>query len=196
MVLQAPPSRYRVIERKGRLEVVDTWAGHHPASAHVPLAPVVAEAPAVAAADTSPDPLVERWPDFVPEPTASRSALDPVPATVPPLASRRMIAPQPGFLRSVAMAVCGDKRDIDGRLMLNTARWFDLKAPRRIALDPDGEREIGLTILILLAGAIGFALIAVTSGWFAIPTLLIAFWVSRRVPAMITPTLDRILARR
>lgn len=196
MIMQAPPSRYRVIERKGRLEVIDTWAGHRPATAHVPLEPAAAEPPAVAAATAAPDPLVERWPDFAPEPVAPASALDPAPDPVPPLASQQMLASPTGFLHSVAATVCGDQRDIDGRLMLNTKRWFDQKAPRRIALDPDGERQIGLTVLILFAGAIGFALIALTSSWFAIPILLIAFWVGRRVPAMVTPMLDQIAARR
>jgi hypothetical protein len=196
-----PPSRYRVIERGGRLQVIDTWAGRRPPAMAAYTDPVPVE-------DVDPsdppfgDTAADDWSDTAPSPGdfADRSAqpgmtLDPpVPSALPQRAPN-LVAGPPELLRNVAATVCGDTRDSDGRLVLKTARFYDSRAPRAIALDPDGERELGLAMLVALALAVGAVLFTVTLGWPGIVVGVIAIVLARQVNLVATPWLDRLAAR-
>lgn len=201
MVTQPPPSRYRVVERGRRLVVIDTQAGSHP-----PMGDYSDPPPAPASAepvfDDSPLELAaDAWPSAS-EPEretiagrAMPSALDPAPVAEPPLAAQKMIAGPPELLRNVASTVCGDARDGDGRLVFTTATFYDAKGPRRIALDPDGERALGLATLVLLAVSVAAIIFVVTTGWFAIVIVVVAVSALRQAKAIATPWIDRLAAR-
>ncbi|HEX4695165.1 hypothetical protein [Sphingomonas sp.] len=137
MRLEAPPSRYRVIERDGRLVVIDRQAGEQQLPLSLASSPLVRVEPPISSRPASPSP-------------------------------KSMIADPPGLLRSVAAAVTGEVRDDDGRLLLDTANWFDSKAPRTIALSPAGERRLGAVVLALAAAALVAIALVVTGnviGW-------------------------------
>jgi hypothetical protein len=194
-----PPSRYRVIERGGRLQVIDTWAARRP-----PAMADYAEPESVdvdASDQTSADTVTDAWPD------SARSSQDPVgissaaapdqPAfsAPPPLRESQVVAGPPELLRNIAAAICGNKRDGDGRLLLQTARFYDSRAPRTITLDLDGEREVGLVVLVALAVAAGAVLFTATLGWPGIVVGVIAVGLVRQANQIATPWLDRLAAR-
>jgi hypothetical protein len=201
MPSQPPPSRYRVIERGGRLQVIDTWAAARPPAMadYAEPEPVDDDSSDRALADT----VTDAWPN------AGRSSQDPVgtssavPAVSdqpafsapPPLRASQIVAGPPELLRNVAAALCGNKRDGDGRLLLTTARFYDSRAPRTITLDLDGEREVGLVILVALAVAAGTVLFTATLGWPGIVVGVIAVGLVRQVNLIATPWLDRLAAR-
>jgi len=201
MPSEPPPSRYRVIERGGRLQVIDTWAGTRPQ-------PRIADYAEPESVEVDPsdqalaDTLTDAWPDAArsPDPVGASSGApaapdQPVFAAPPPLRASQIVAGPPELLRNVAATICGDKRDGDGRLLLTTARFYDSRAPRTIALDPDGEREIGLVVLVALAVAIGAVLFTATLGWPGIVVGVIAVGLVRQANQIATPWLDRLAAR-
>jgi preprotein translocase subunit Sec61beta len=198
-----PPSRYRVIERGGRLQVIDTWAATRPQ----PRTADYAEPESIADVDLSDQALADTMTDAWPRP--ARSSPDPVgtPSPAPaasdqpafsapsPLRASPIVAGPPELLRNVAATICGDKRDGDGRLLLKTARFYDSRAPRMIALDPDGEREVGLVVLVAVAAAAGAVLFTATLGWPGIVVGVIAVGLVGRANVIGTPWLDRLAAR-
>ena len=195
-----PPSRYRVIERGGRLQVIDTWAAARPAMA------AYAEPIEVEDVDSSDPPFADTttddWPGAAPSPAG---VADPSPQptitmdrpvrSAPSSRVPDLMAGPPELLRNVAATICGDKRDSEGRLVLKTARFYDSRAPRAIALDLDGERQLGFVMLIALALAVGAVLLTATLGWPGIAIGLIAVVLSRQVNVIATPWLDRLAAR-
>ncbi len=195
MVTQPPPTRYRVVERGRQLVVIDTQAGSHPLMGDYsdpPAAdPIVDDSPREA--------VVDAWPSRPdPEPIADRvapSALDPAPAAAPPLAAQQMIGGPPELLRNIAATVCGDTRDGDGRLILTTARFYDANGPRRIALDPDGERAVGLAMLMTLAASVAAIVLAVTTIWIGAALVIAAMAILRNIRTIATPWLDRLVRR-
>jgi hypothetical protein len=196
-----PPSRYRVIERGGRLQVIDTWAARRS-----PAMAAYADPESVAVADP-PDPslvdtVTDAWPDSAPSPAGFADAsaqpamtLDsPIPSAPLPRAPD-LVAGPPELLRNVAATICGDARDADGRLVLKTARFYDSRAPRAIALDVEGERQLGLAMLVALALTVGAVLFTATLGWPGIGVGVIAVILARQVNLVATPWLDRLAAR-
>ncbi|HEX7850424.1 MAG TPA: hypothetical protein VF485_11900 [Sphingomonas sp.] len=196
-----PPSRYRVIERGGRLQVIDSWAATRP-----PAMAAYADPVAVEDVDPSDPPFADRaaeaWSDTPPPPVgfADMSAqpamtLDRATPAAPPPRAPDLVAGPPELLRNVAATICGDARDADGRLVLKTARFYDSRAPRAIALDAEGERQLGLAILVVLALAVGAMLFTATLGWPGIVVGVIAVGLVRQVNLVATPWLDRLAAR-
>jgi len=201
MPSKPPPSRYRVIERGGRLQVIDTWAARRP-----PAMADYAEPAPVEDAGSSDPPFAgtaaDDWSDTAPslagfaDPSV-QPAMNPDRPTLSPPAPRAPdpMAEAPELLRNVAATICSDARDGDGRLLLKTARFYDSRAPRSIALDPDGERELGLVMLVALALAVGAVLFTVTLGWPGIVVGVIAVGLASQLNLIATPWLDRLAAR-
>jgi preprotein translocase subunit Sec61beta len=79
--------------------------------------------------------------------------------------------------------------------LLRTARFYDSRSPRTIALDPDGEREVGLVVLVALAAAAGAVLFTATLGWPGIVVGVIAVGLVRQANQIATPWLNRLAAR-
>jgi len=196
-----PPSRYRVIERGGRLQVIDTWAARRPPTMAAYADPVPVE-------DVDPsgpsfgDTAADDWSDTAPSPAGFADASaqpartpDPPVPSAPSQHAPNLVAGPPEFLRNVAATICGDARDGEGRLVLKTARFYDSRAPRVIALDLDGERELGLAMLVALALAVGAVLFTVTLGWPGIVVGLFAIVLVRQVNLVATPWLDRLAGR-
>jgi hypothetical protein len=202
MPSEPPPSRYRVIERGGRLQVIDTWAARRPpamADYADPESVAIVDPPDQAPADT----VSGGWPDFAPsspDPVEASNpppmTLDrPVPSALPPPRAAQIVAGPPELLRNVAATICGDKRDSDGRLVLKTARFYDSRAPRALALDLEGERQLGLAVLVGLGVAVAAVLFTATLGWPGIVVGVIAVGLARQVNLVATPWLDRLAAR-
>ena len=191
MAIDLPPSRYRVIERGRRLEVIDTQAQAR--TPHYEPQAESAQAPPPDYAPMPPEPVAAD--QFVASSPAFPSALDPVPTAQPPLAAQRMIAAPPDPIGEVASTVMGNDRDADGRLILTTSRSFDAKGPRRIALDPDGQREVGLAVLGLIVASVVGLIVAVTTGWFGFAIVVVFIVSLRQVRTAATPWLDRLEAR-
>jgi hypothetical protein len=197
MPTQPPPSRYRVIERGRRLEVIDTWATTRPPRLEprpepadryddIPVsAPAPASAVVADAWPTTPGFTVTPVPDDSP-PVAREPA-----AALPPRASRAF-SNEPDLLRNIAVMVCGGKRDGDGALLLTTARFYDRRAPRTITLDVEGEREVGLIVVMGLVILIAATLTALSFGGPGIFVLLIALSLLRQTKMATTPWLDRL----
>jgi hypothetical protein len=194
-----PPSRYRVIERGGRLQVIDTWAARRP--------PAMADYAEPESVDVDPpdqalgDRVADAWPNAArssPEPVGISSAAASDQAAFPapqPLRASQIVAGPPELLRNIAAAICGNKRDGDGRLLLQTARFYDSRAPRTIMLDLDGESEVGLVVLVALAVAAGAVLFTATLGWPGIVVGVIAVGMVGQANLIATPWLDRLAAR-
>jgi hypothetical protein len=198
-----PPSRYRVIERGGRLQVIDTWAATRPQprtadyAAPEPVADIDPSDQALA------DTVTDAWPRSAPPSPDPVGTPNPAPAVSdqpvfsapPPFRASQIVAGPPELLRKIAATICGDKRDGDGRLLLKTARFYDSRAPRTIALDPDGEREVGLVVLVAVAAAAGAVLFTATLGWPGIVVGVIAVGLVGRANVIGTPWLDRLASR-
>jgi hypothetical protein len=195
-----PPSRYRVIERGGRLQVIDTWAARRPPAMAAYAEPESADVdpPDQALADT----VTDAWPDSARSSPDSLGTPSAAPATsdrpafsAPPLRASQIVAGPPELLRNIAAAICGNKRDGDGRLLLTTARFYDSRAPRTITLDLDGEREVGLVVLVALTVAAGAVLYTATLGWPGIVVGVIAVGLVSQAYQIATPWLDRLATR-
>jgi hypothetical protein len=184
MAMELPPSRYRVIERGRRLEVIDTLAGRRPAYA--------AEAqPQPWAPNEMADRQPADQPEMSPEPVAVEKSVPAAPPTAP---VGSMPETPPDFLMNAA-SIAGSERDRDGRLLLNTARWYDAKGPRTIALSQAAERELGGVVLAALVIAVGGIVFGVLIGWVGVAALVIAASFGGRIKSIATPWLDRLAAR-
>jgi hypothetical protein len=183
MATELPPSRYRVIERGRRLEVIDTLAGRRPA--------YVAEARPQpwASADGADRPATELA-DDTPRPAAIEERM---PAARPPAPAGSMPEAPPNFLINAA-GVFGSGRDRDGRLLLNTARWYDAKGPRTIALDQAAERKLGAAVLVVMAIVVGGIIAGLLVGWLGFALAFLAFSLAGRIKGIATPWLDRLAA--
>ncbi|MDB5679055.1 hypothetical protein [Sphingomonas bacterium] len=184
--MQPPPSRYRVVERGGRLVVLDSAVGGAPLTARDLLPDMASES---RTDDTPPMVLDEPYMDEQP-------LAEPVAPVAPPpsryATAQSMIAEPPGALRSVAETVAGGARDGDGRLLLTTARWYDAKGPRTLALGMAAEQQLGGAVLALVAAAIVAVFLAVMGdviGWMIVFGAL--FLLSRAKPVA-TLWIDRL----
>lgn len=177
MKLEAPPSRYRVVERGGRLVVIDSQSGAMPLKAK----------------DLVPDTVA-----FAAEPQAAPElSLDSAMASAPPpppMSPRSPIAQPPGALRNVAETITGDHRDRDGRLIFVTARWYEAKGPRTLALSKAGEEKVGGAILALVGAAIVallFLLFGDVGGWIIVFAALLLLG---RAKPLTTAWIDKLAA--
>ena len=183
MRLEAPPSRYRVIERGGRLVVIDSVAGGAPLKARDLLPATVDdldEPPRLAEDDKDVRPAQE----FLLQALATRKTS----AT----ASQSSFAEPPTLLRNVAATVCSDARDADGRLQWTTARWFDAKGPRTVALSKKAEPQLGFATLALLIAAFCAVIFVVAFGFVAFIVLFVAGSFARQAKPAVTAWIDKL----
>jgi hypothetical protein len=175
LVDRPPPSRFSVVERGGRLVVIDKETGQTPPTAAErmdmhdrkmgvePIRPAARQAtpePAAAIAEAAPAP--QRNPPRPPHDRMAaavaelnrkrpwqespRSAAQPQPARHPP-------RPQP---------------QAGGRKTIVTGKWWDSKGPRTIELGPKGQTELTGGFMALVFGLVIAAIIA----FFVEPLLL------------------------
>ncbi|MGR4890454.1 hypothetical protein ACIPPQ_05420 [Sphingopyxis sp. LARHCG72] len=175
MVDRPPPSRFSVVERGGRLVVIDKETGQTPPTAAErmdmhdrkmgvePIRPTARQAPAEPTpviAETAPPPQHnpprppnDRMAAAVAELNRKRpwqenprSAAQPQPARHPP-------RPQP---------------QAAGRKTIVTGKWWDSKGPRTIELGPKGQSELTGGFMALVFGLVIAAIVA----FFVEPLLL------------------------
>lgn len=182
MWLQAPPSRYRVVERGGRLVVIDSLSGSTPLRAKDLLPATTDDASATYVDYPEDDPP---QPASAPILEAPRSALSPPPG--------KSLAPQaPSGLASIAATVAGQARDDRGRLLLTTARWYDAKGPRTLALDMAGEQQLGGAIIgLVVAAFVALCLVVLGDvlGWMIVFAII---FLAARAKPLTTVWLDRL----
>ena len=177
MVDRPPPSRFSVVERGGRLVVIDKETGQtpptaaermdmhdrkmgvepiRPAARHTPPEPAAAIVEATTAAQRNPPrPPNDRMATAVAElnrkrpwQESPRSAAQPQPARQPP---RPQTQPQAGGSKTIV-----------------TGKWWDSKGPRTIELGPKGQTELTGGFMALVFGLVIAAIIA----FFVEPLLL------------------------
>lgn len=142
MILEAPPSRYRVEERGGRLVVIDRQMG----TETVTRAEPVAVKPHVLTGERG---------------SALRLRATP---KVPPRAAAAMTSgapPTADFLVNLAMFFT--QAAPAGRV-LRTQRWFDASAPRQAVLDPSQTRRLGALVLFAGVAAMIVLIVAMFGG--------------------------------
>ena len=168
MADKPPPSRYSVVERGGRLVVVDRETGQVPPTAaermaehdrrmgNDPVRPAPRTAPKTAASVTAPAPAKR------PE-TPPRKPKDRVAAAV---AERNRKQPwQNGPQRPGATPPPREKAAPGSqRATIVTSKWWDAKGPRTIELGPKGKQILTSGfVTLLVAAAVAVALLLLIS---------------------------------
>lgn len=179
MADRPPPGRYSVVERGGRLVVIDRETGRTPPSAaermaehdrrmgSQPAPPAARRSPEEAAADLAPEvvELVIEAPVRPANPAmaAAVTAMNRKqpwkdqprkPATAPARIARR---PQP-------------QPPTANRKTLTTGKWWDAKGPRTITLGPSGQAELTGGFLALFFGLV---IAAIVAAFVALPLLFV-----------------------
>ena len=126
MILEAPPSRYRVEERGGRLVVIDRQMG----TETVTRAEPVAVKPHVLTGERGSALRLRATPKALPRAASAR------PPGAPPTAD---------FLVNLAMFFT---HAAPAGRVLRTQRWFDASAPRQAVLDPSQTRRLGALVVL------------------------------------------------
>lgn len=175
MADRLPPSRYSVVERGGRLVVIDRDTGQTPPTAAERMAEHdrrmghdrIVPASRPAAAEPAPAVVAEPTPQRQP----SRPPNERMAAAVAEMTRKQPwnqkpkgAAQQPQPARPQPTANTGTHKTIV------TSKWWDSKGPRTIELGPQGQRELtgGFMTLFFVA------LIAAIVAMFVAPVLLFA----------------------
>lgn len=168
MADRLPPSRYSVVERGGRLGVIDRDTGQTPPTAAERMAehdrrmgndrplPAVRQAPS----DSGPAPTAEPAPQRQPSrPPNERMAAAVAEMTrKQPWSQKANAAAQPARMamrpQPQPTARTGNRKTIV------TAKWWDSKGPRTIELGPQGQRELTGGFMTLFFVALVAAIVA------------------------------------
>lgn len=177
MVDRPPPSRFSVVERGGRLVVIDRETGQIPPTAAErmnlydrqmgvePSRPAARQAPAESAPVTveaapqrdAPRPPNERMAAAVAEMNRKQPWSQKPKGAPPSQPARTAQRPQP-------------QPQAGGRKTIVTAKWWDSKGPRSIELGPKGQAELSGGFMALVFGLAIAAIVA----FFIEPLLLFA----------------------
>ncbi len=178
MVDRPPPSRFSVVERGGRLVVIDRETGQTPLSAAERMdlhdRKMGVEAIRPTARQTAPDPAPVVQKESAPQREPPRPPNDRMAAAVAKMnrkqpwsqQAKATVQPQPARIpqRPAPQPQAG------GRKTIVTAKWWDAKGPRTIELGPKGQQKLSSGFVTLF-----FALvIAVIVAGFIQPLLLFA----------------------
>jgi hypothetical protein len=196
--VKPPASRYRVVERGGRLVVIDSVAGGTPPTARDLLPDRADEFPSTPyprdpeGGDSQATSLLTLDSRFRGNTDDGRDAMLEPPSPPRPVFAQSPIATPPGLLSNVAATVCSDARDGDGRLQWTTARWFDARGPRTVTLSQKSEQQLGFATLALLIGAVCAVIFAVAFGFVGFVILVIAGSALRQAKPAVTAWIDRL----
>ncbi len=184
MVDRPPPSRLSVVERGGRLVVIDRETGRTPPTAAErmdahdrkmgiePVRPAVRAAPPVEAETipglAEPAPAPQRGP---PRPPNDRMAAAVAEMHRKQPWSQKPKGPKPEGTASrpqPARIVQRPQPQTGGRKTIVTSKWWDAKGPRTIELGPKGQAELSGGFMALVFGLVIAAIVAL----FVEPLLL------------------------
>lgn len=170
MVDRPPPSRFSVVERGGRLVVIDKETGQTPLSAaermdlHDRKMGIEPIRPAARQAAPEPAPAARTEP--APQRDSPRPPNDRIAAAVAemnrkqPWSQQAKVAAQPQPARIPQRPV--PQPQVGGRKTIVTAKWWDTKGPRTIELGPKGQQILSsgfvtlLFTLVIAAIVVGF----------------------------------------
>jgi len=193
LVDRPPPSRFSVVERGGRLVVIDKETGQTPLSAAErmdlhdrkmgvePIRPAKTPSKTGATPDLSAAARAESGLSARPAPkqqkaariAAANSGGDRVAAVVAernkqPWAPKQNDRPAPAASPSPARIASRGASQAGDRKMIVTAKWWDAKGPRTIELGPKGQAELTGGFMLLF---FGFAIAAIVAA-FVEPLIL------------------------
>jgi len=187
LVDRPPPSRFSVVERGGRLVVIDKETGQTPPTAAErmdlhnrkmgvePIRPAKAPAKTGAAPDMSTAARAESGLSARPAPTqqvaapgtAANSGKDRVAAAVVERSKRPWKNPQPNDRpelksnpESARIASRPAPQAGSTRKTIVTGKWWDAKGPRTIELGPKGQAELTGGFMFLFFGIVIAAIVA------------------------------------
>lgn len=184
MVDRPPPSRFSVVERGGRLVVIDKETGQTPLSAAErmdlhdrnlgiePIRPakpsttpdMSAAARAESGLSARPAPT-QKAPSAVAATTAGNSGRDRIAAAVAERNKRPWNPapndrPAPKASAASVRSASASPLQADGRKTIVTGRWWDAKGPRTIELGPKGQAELTGGFMFLFFGVVIAAIVA------------------------------------
>ncbi len=170
MVDRPPPSRFSVVERGGRLVVIDKETGQTPLSAAErmeihdrkmgvePARPAArrapSEQPTSAMAEAAPTP--QREPSRPPNNRMTAAAAEMNRKQPWSHKAKIMGQPQPARVAQRSQA----QPQAAGRKTIVTAKWWDSKGPRTIELGPKGQAELTGGFMFLFFGLVIAAIVA------------------------------------
>ncbi len=167
MVDRPPPSRFSVVERGGRLVVIDKETGQTPLSAaermdlhdrNMGIEPV-----RPTARQTAPDPAPVVQKESEPQREPPRPPNDRMVAAVAKMnrkqpwsqKARATVQPQPARIPQRP----APQPQVGGRKTIVTAKWWDSKGPRTIELGPKGQAELTGGFMMLFFGLVIAAIV-------------------------------------
>lgn len=193
MLDRTPPGRYSVVERGGRLVVIDRDTGQVPATAAermaehdrrmgnesvrperretpAPAAIPTASVPAAAPADRLREAIAARAQHSEPKQPWTKTPAPPAPARIP----NRPQAKAPSGSAPQKPPRSGD----DARKTIVTAKWWDAKGPRTIELGPKGQSTLSggfVTIFAAVLALCVFLFLTIPVAAFVAAFLLFQF---------------------
>jgi hypothetical protein len=165
--MRLPPPRYRIVERKGRLIVTDTWAENRPARPDAPMPGTLKPSMPVAT-----------------KPTGVGAVRLP--------GGGGLIDTLGGVL---VLGVCAGSTDSAGNPILTTTNYYDVNGPREILLTAAAAKRLGRWLLALVAGGLAVMLLIFAAPWgFIVAFVLVGMIASANTTArpVITRWLDRL----
>jgi len=175
-----PPGRYSVVERGGRLVVIDRETGRSPPSAAERMAehdrrvgnqsarPAARRSPEEAAADLAPE-VVELVIEAPVRPANPAMA-----AAVAAMNRKQRVADQSRSVPAAAPARIARRPQpqppAGNRKTFTTGKWWDAKGPRTITLGPSGQAELTGGFLALFFGLV---IAAIVAAFVALPLLFV-----------------------
>lgn len=203
MVDRPPPSRFSVVERGGRLVVIDRASGTTPPTAAERMAEHDRRMGNEPALPAPPQAVTETR--VVPKSQAERESDEAKRRSAAPLAGRERQpwgdarrpepepSPAPARIAARAQPASGGARK-----RIVTAKWWDAKGPRTIELGPNGQAELSGGFLAFLFMTVAVAIVV---GFLSLPLLFIGgFLLLRFAGKLIGPVgaslVDKALAAR
>lgn len=191
---RSPPSRFAVIERGGRLVIVDRTTGKTPPSAAERMAEhdrrmrLVAEASRLEPIAPAPAAMLPDDPTPTPVPAPARLAASP--AKQPWKGIQRTLAPPPtsapARIRERPQPGAGGARK-----SFTTGKWWDAKGPRTVALGSAGQADLTGGFMALLFGLV---IAAIVAAFVALPLLFVGgFLLIRFGDRIVAPIGARII---
>jgi hypothetical protein len=167
--MQPPPPRYRIVERKGRLIVTDTWAENRPPRQEAPMAsmPGTPKPPSVATRSTGAG---------APRPSSGGGLIDTLGGVL-------------------VLGVCAGSTDSVGNPILTTTNYYDVSGPRNILLTPTAAKRLGRWLLTIVAAAMAMMVLIFSTSWGFILAFVLVGMIASSANTTARPVITRWLDR-
>jgi len=164
--MQPPPPRYRIVERKGRLIVTDTWAEGRPSRPEAPM--------------TSMSNMAK------PSVSSTQKTADGLPS------NGGLIDSLGGIL---VLCLCAGSTESQGNPILTTANYYDVSGPREIVLAPASAKRLGRWLLTAASAALAMTVLVFATPWGFITAFVLAGIAASTANTTARPMITRWLDR-